>query len=98
MSLQQGDIIHSRQLLLNFYHNRTSRATGVELKLNKMNIHYGIDFGKGDSKTVIAQYGMRCGKTFFMKMWIAKQRQDLLSKQLIRRLAAEAIINISINS
>ena len=60
--------------------------------------HYGIDWGKGESKAVVMVYGLRFGKTFLMKMWIAKQRQDLLSMQLIRRLAAEAVINVSINS
>jgi len=59
---------------------------------------YGIDWGKGDSHTVIAIYGLRYGKTYLMKLWSMFYCPDLLSKQLIRRLAAEAIITISINN
>jgi hypothetical protein len=60
--------------------------------------HYGIDWGNGESRTVIAIYGVRFGKTYLMKLWLLAHRSDLLSKQLIRRLAAEAIITISLHS
>lgn len=63
-------------------------------------MHYGIDYGKGDSKTVIVIWhgGRAYGKTYYSKLWMQCYRPDLLSKYLIRRLAAEAIINISIHS
>lgn len=60
--------------------------------------YHGIDWGKGDSHTVIRIYGIRYGKTYLMKLWQAALYPDLLSKQLIRRLAAEAIITISLHS
>jgi hypothetical protein len=61
---------------------------------------YGIDFGSGYSQTVITvRFGGRAyGKTYFSKLWLQYYHPDLLSKHLIRRLAAEAVINISINS
>jgi hypothetical protein len=60
--------------------------------------YYGIDWGNGEPHTVIAIYGLRYGKTYLMKWWSLIYTPDLLSKQLIRRLAAEAVITISINN
>lgn len=62
-------------------------------------IYYGIDYGNGPSYTaVIVWYGGRSyGKTFYSKLWMHWNSPELVSKQLIRRLAAEAVINISIN-
>jgi hypothetical protein len=59
---------------------------------------YGIDWGKSDSHTVIAIYGMRSGKTILLKWWSLVYSPDMLSKALIRRLAAEAILTISLNN
>ena len=57
----------------------------------------GMDFNNKPYVT-IAIYGMRCGKTYLMRWWLQLYRPDPLSQHLIRRLAAEAIINISIHS
>lgn len=63
-------------------------------------IYHGIDYGKGNPQAaVIVWYGGRAhSKTFFSRLWMQLYYPDLLSRQLIRRLAAEAVINISINS
>lgn len=68
--------------------------------LTMNNIYYGMDFAKGPSQTaIVIWYGGRGhSKTFFSRLWMRWRYTDLISKQLIRRLAAEAVINISIKS
>lgn len=65
---------------------------------NQDNIYYGIDFALGPARTVIVMMGRSYGKTYLMKMWAMEFAPDLLSRQLIRKLAAEAIITISLTS
>jgi hypothetical protein len=64
------------------------------------NIHFTMDFGRGPAKVVyIVYYGGRAyGKTHFSKLWLQCYHPDLLSQALIRRLAAEAILNVVIYS
>jgi dephospho-CoA kinase len=42
--------------------------------------------------------GRAYGKTFFARLWMQYHYPELITRQLIRKLAAEAVINISINS
>lgn len=59
----------------------------------------GMDFNKMPFRTVITiRIGMRGGKTYLMRWWLQLYHPDLLSRELIRRLAAEAVINVSITS
>jgi hypothetical protein len=64
------------------------------------NIYYGMDFNNGPSQTVITVWygGRACGKTFLSRLWLQCHYDDLLSKQLIRGLAAEAILTVSLTS
>lgn len=81
--------------------NTTTPARPVrrERSMNEP-IYYGMDFSNGPSYTaVIVWYGGRAyGKTFFARLWMQYYYPDLVSQHLIRRLAAEAVINISINN
>jgi hypothetical protein len=63
-------------------------------------ICFGIDYSNTPSQTAYTVwYGGRAyGKTYWSKLWTQCYHPDLLSKHLVRRLAAEAIITISINS
>lgn len=63
-----------------------------------MKTYIGLDFASGPSRTIIAVYGMRYGKTYLMRWWQQLYSPDLLSRELIRRLAAEAVINVLVNS
>jgi hypothetical protein len=57
-----------------------------------------LDWLRDPSKRIIVIGGHAHGKTFFSRLWMQWNNPELVSKQLIRRLAAEAVINISINS
>jgi hypothetical protein len=63
-------------------------------------ILFGMDFANGPSRTVCVIYysGKRGGKTHFMNLWKAVYCPDMLSRELIRRLAAEAILNVIISN
>lgn len=63
-------------------------------------ITLGMDFNKLPFRTVITiRIGGRAyGKTFLTRLWMQYYYPELITRQLIRRLAAEAVINITINS